>query len=807
LILHVPEEVIIKACYGIVLVFILFMSGAVIHLNDKGDLQVPTTGSDCYRIDHTVISSSEQSEFIASWYSIGDDVDVKSVSDNTTPGSKTFRIVPYYSNIEIIISIITAVVICLVGFSVYLLRPNQPATLLFYLSSVSTSIALLGVKTIYAVSPAWFGSFLAFIFFLAYGLTPVLFLHFTFLFPVPHGKIKRKYLAIGYLLCVLVAFCHVFIYLAAARNHSIQGFERASIVSTFQNGLAFVFLTAGVVKILMSYTRTQSTSDRRKIRLVIFGLTVGTTPFIFLWVLPQTFGVAPYIPEYLFKLFLLFIPCMFALSVLRYKLLDVDLLIHRGAVYSLAIGLVMLIYALLVGGLTFLIGKEITMLSPVYSGLAAVLIAILFQPMKNRVQQFVNKYFFRIEYNYREALRKMIGDVKECIDLGSIADCLVRGIDELLFVEKIGVFVLDGPSQYLRLYAHHGLPLLEKHGVRFEKENLKSSLRLPVGIPDYIEPSVEYEAADSEVFKRWGIVLVCPLLARREEALGFLALGQKKSGVRFTEEDIDLVASIGHQAGVAIERLLLQNKVILEHAEAERLDELNKMKSYFVSSVSHDMKTPLTSIKMFAELLRTKPRPEHEVQYFLKIIENESDRLTRLINTVLDFSKIERGVKEYHLKKLELNAHVAGVLESMNYQLAAEHVDLSTDFHPQSLFIEADGDALTEAVINILSNAVKYSRDVKEIAISTGRKDAFAVLKISDKGIGIEPENIRKIFQPFFQTVKARERGAGGVGLGLSIVKHIMDGHRGIIDVQSIPDKGTTMTLHFPLIPEDGVDL
>ncbi len=792
--------------YAMVAIFIGFSVGAIIHLNQKGRLPLDFSAGESYDVDGSILTSPDEAEFLASRYRVGDQCVVRELSQNAKPRISTCTIVPYYSVAEVTISVLTAFVIALVGIGVYSFRARQVTTMVFFLSSITTAIAVFGVKTIYVTEPAWLGALFSLLFFLAYGFIPILFLHFTLVFPEESKHAKSRVLVWAYLLCLAVSVVHWYLYLRAGWDRSVLGFDGSLKISIIQNVLSFLFTGAGVLNIIWSFRRTQSTTDRRKIRLVIFGLCIGILPFISLWILPQIVGSAPLIPEPLFKLMLLFIPVSFAVSILRYKLMDVDILIHRGAVYTLAIIVVMITYTLFVALISLLLGERIVVNSPLYSALAAVCTALLFQPLKNRVQHLVDRYFFHIEYDFREALKKLVAEVNECLDLATLGECLVRRVDNLLLVERIGVFDIVPPSHYIHLLAHHGFSILAKHGPRFEKENLRSTLRLPVALPETIEPTVEFEVADKDVFNRWGMALVVPLLTRQEDTLGFLVLGPKKSGLRFTEEDIDLLTSIGQQAGIAMERLILQNKVFLEHAEAERLGELNKMKSYFVSSVSHDMKTPLTSIRMFAELLLDKSRPPEESNKFLRIIEGESERLTRLINNVLDFSRIERGIKEYHLKELELNAHLSGIIDSLRYPLTMENVNLVTRVSDEPLIIKGDPDALAETVINLISNAVKYSGETKDITVLSRHDGNCATVEIADHGIGIAREELEHIFEPYYRTANGREHGVGGVGLGLSIVKHVMDAHHGSIRVQSKKGEGTTISLSIPLMGKEDTD-
>jgi len=276
-------------------------------------------------------------------------------------------------------------------------------------------------------------------------------------------------------------------------------------------------------------------------------------------------------------------------------------------------------------------------------------------------------------------------------------------------------------------------------------------------------------------------------------------LGAKKAGSRFLHEDIDLLNTIAATAALTIDRIKLQEELIIEHIQSERLEELNKMKSLFVSNVTHELKTPLTSIKMFAELLKGKKDFESKKsQEYLEIIEGESDRLRRLIDNVLDFAKIERGIKTYDMSKIDFNKISLEVLQLMQYQFKMSLIALKTDIDPGENLITADKDAVEEAMMNILSNAIKYSEQNTSVTVSTFKRNSYTCFKVTDEGIGISESDLKNIFNPFFRTKDKDIIKAEGTGLGLSIVKHIVDAHGGKIEVESKPGKGTTFTLLFP---------
>ncbi|MDP4220936.1 MAG: HAMP domain-containing sensor histidine kinase, partial [Bacteroidota bacterium] len=316
-----------------------------------------------------------------------------------------------------------------------------------------------------------------------------------------------------------------------------------------------------------------------------------------------------------------------------------------------------------------------------------------------------------------------------------------------------------------------------------------------------IEPGLKFESADREVFRRWKISLVIPMLSRERSILGFFVLGEKLSGARFTIEDISLLSSVCTQSGLALERIAVERKLFLEQAESERLGELNRLKSYFVSSVSHDLKTPLTSIRLFAELLKDREDlPREKAAEYLGIIEGEADRLSRLITNVLDFVKIEKGTKEYHPLPLDLNSVVHQVMQLLEYQIRSNGFVVSVHLCAESLKILGDCDAIIDAITNLLTNAMKYSpADRRSIVIRTYVENDYAAVSIEDQGYGIPQAETQHIFEPFYQIDGQVMKSAGGAGLGLSLVKHTMDGHQGRVEVRSEPGKGSIFVLYFPI--------
>ncbi len=233
---------------------------------------------------------------------------------------------------------------------------------------------------------------------------------------------------------------------------------------------------------------------------------------------------------------------------------------------------------------------------------------------------------------------------------------------------------------------------------------------------------------------------------------------------------------------------------------------LSRMKSGFVSNVSHEFRTPLASIKMLAELLEMQLLAPAKLdldkaQQYLGVIRRESDRLTRLIENVLDFAKIERGVKQYRFEYEEPSAVLRAACEAFRPHAAAQGFRFEIDLPHDLPEMRMDADAITQALLNLLSNAVKYSEEVKEILVRGYCEATQLVLEVQDRGLGIAPEELPKIFEDFYRVdQRLSTNQQGGMGLGLTLAGHIARAHGGEITVQSVLGQGSTFTMSLPLL-------
>lgn len=244
--------------------------------------------------------------------------------------------------------------------------------------------------------------------------------------------------------------------------------------------------------------------------------------------------------------------------------------------------------------------------------------------------------------------------------------------------------------------------------------------------------------------------------------------------------------------------------VVLVWVFVRREANLSALQSDFVSKVSHELRTPLTSIRLFAETLALRRGDEAAAQKCIEGLSKESTRLQELIDRLLDWGRMESGGREFVLKDTDLRSIMATALEAFDPVRERRHVELVTQLPPESLLVRADRGAMSDALLNLLTNAYKYGGDPPriEVAYVQGARDVTVTVK--DNGHGIPPAEHTRIFQKFYRLDDRLSREREGSGLGLAIVKHVMKAHHGRVELVSEAGKGSTFSLVLPSAPLAG---
>ena len=239
----------------------------------------------------------------------------------------------------------------------------------------------------------------------------------------------------------------------------------------------------------------------------------------------------------------------------------------------------------------------------------------------------------------------------------------------------------------------------------------------------------------------------------------------------------------------------------------DREARLAQAKSNFVANVSHELKTPLTLLSLFSEILELgRVNNEEKKNEYYRIIHDESRRLNKMIDNILDFSKIEAGRKKYNFADGDMAEVIENVLSTYHYQIANSGFDVQTNIQPDLPSVLIDRDAMAQAISNLVDNAIKYSGEVKQLSIKTETLGTDLRIEIADHGIGIPRAEQAKVFDKFYRVGNGLVHDVKGNGLGLSLVKHIIEAHKGTISVESDAGKGSRFTILLPLAPSRADD-
>lgn len=750
-------------------------------------------GSILYSVAGIKINSLDALELVTDSFTMLDSVQIQFIH-NYEMYSANIRLNNYYDLFYIYSVSITGLIFFILGIFVLLkLQANRVSTIFHWACICMAGIMMMssGKFTGTVINTGYLTRIL---FHTAYLITPAIFLHFALIFPIDRTLKYRNilrlvyFLSTGLIIAINITFYSV---LQELRDSNIYVYAQIfNIIRIF----IIILIVYSVIVFFYSLLTVKGETERKKIKWILTGFLLGPVSFLAFWVIPILFGINPLVREEYIILINNAIPITFTIAIVKYHLLDIDYILNRSLVYGIVFAIMIGLYVSII----LLLVNSFRLTDNIYiSTVSIIIIAVLFMPVKQKVQNFVDTKFFRVKYNFRKAVNNVYNALKEFNDIKSLADYLISEIYNLIPVEKIGVFEINDSREYVRLIAPKNLAEFRRNQYRLNYSRLVGLKPEIITRIDKIEKEALVSTSFNKFLQRYNLVLIVPLVSESNEYFGWIVVGSKLSGQRFTLEDIDLIKSISVVASATLNRIALQEQLITERLLAAELEELNKQKSLYVSSVSHELKSPLTSIKLFAELiLKDKELNPDKVKNHLNIIENETDRLSRLISNILDVSKIEKGTKVYQLKEICINRPVEELLSVIGLRVRSEGFSLITDLGKTTEKIMADEEAIKQAIENLINNSIRYSSAKKSIYIQTYCCNGFACIKVEDKGIGISESALQKICEPFYRESDDNT----GLGLGLFIVKHIMDSHNGQIEINSTRGIGTTVNLKFPLI-------
>ena len=421
-----------------------------------------------------------------------------------------------------------------------------------------------------------------------------------------------------------------------------------------------------------------------------------------------------------------------------------------------------------------------------------------------------SRLYERIKYdkdNFSELLNvtQNIGKIHDI-------DSLVKEVlnESVSFTEADHGFVMLLDNDNLELTFSTGSPIAGSDKMSFKIGKGVVGMVAKTGKPyviDDVREDENYVKLDDKVKSSATI----PLL-KKGSVMGVLHLESSRlEKFKYYSKSLSILTN---HIAVTIENIRLYNQVLNFNKELEsRIDEATKelqeknrelkkmdeMKSDFVSNVSHELRTPLTSIIGYTKLLSQGKLGELNGQqsHVIGVIVSESERLSRLINDVLDLSKLESGKLNVHFEGVDVAQEIKDSLESLKHIAESKDIKLSTKLK-NDLVIDSSPDLLKQMIINLANNGIKFTKKGGKVTVTTESNDGKVTIKVRDTGVGIAKEVIPKLFDKFYQVDSSMTREYSGTGLGLVIVKHIVDLHGGKIDVKSKPGKGSSFIVELP---------
>lgn len=685
--------------------------------------------------------------------------------------------------------------------SVFLIRkkPGDRAVRVLFWVFMLFSLATMTSPGKYYTGNDWIAYLIRASHVTSYFLGGIAFLQFTFLFPAIRIKRFNKFFTILYFISFLFCVVMISVQIYSIINLNSDMIFTMETLWKITESLLLIFVISGAVNIFLFNRKISDTSEKKKAEWIFWGLAAGAFPFLLLWVLPQLLGIGELIQEEFLLAFLIFVPLFFTRAIIKYHVFEIDVFIKKSILYTALTFIIIFIYLAANEFIRFIAGDFIKG----YEGLVTVLLIffaiLIFNPIQNKLRNYIDRIFYREGYDFEKAVTDFSAGLNEQITLYGLSNYLISAVEKIIPVRKIAFAAVTDNRKNTRILSKKNFETLSKEISDLIRGEKNTEQNKTYTVKDKTEPGIESDFSKSEILYSRNICVLISFNIEQENISAALILGDKISGHRYMKEDIELLNILVSNVMLTFKKLLLQEKVELKEYEISKLDEFNKKMIYYVSSVSHDLKTPLTSIKMFTEILKEHEniRTENKKEY-LEIIEGETDRLTRLINNVLNYSMIANGIKEYSFAITDLNDCIKESLKIMEYQFMMEDFRIEVSLQ-DNITLVADKDAVIEALINIFSNSIKYSPEKKFIRISSEILNDYAVIKIKDDGIGISKEDLENIFTPFVRLKNSNIKHTGGAGIGLSIIKNIMESHKGKTEVVSELGKGTLFNLYFPL--------
>lgn len=745
-----------------------------------------------------VLNSDKIPEAMLDTYKAGDCTKLEIIHQNP---SKNYHICfrSEYDNLFIAITFLVMLFFLLPAFFIlYKLQTNE-ISVVFNLLMISVIGILLFTDNSIAENNKYFSFLIRTLDLMSYISLSISFIHFSLLFAdnklqLKKFKLKKIYLPAFSISLLLAVPAYLYIFQTSTETIFLYEFIHFYLIRPI---FILSFLIVIVIAI-SSYFKTVNQIEKQRLLWILLSIFWGPGIYIFLFVLPFLIFHKTFIDEATMQVLIIVSPVSLFIGIYKYNLFDIRLILKRSFLYSFTFIIILTVYIsfyLFLSGIILIEKFHIQV-----SGIMTILLTIvIYNPVTNRLHTFLDKKIFKISYDYPSEKINFEEKIKQCMTVDDITKLLKNVFDFQIKVNEYQITIYDRLVENFSNLLNTNINLDSYQFYNLKQFITSNPYIQIIADKDFFSDNIIFHE-NHELMKLINADIIYCSEPKNNENQYILILGNKKDGSYYTYEDIEFLKHIVNIAEISINRINLHKKLYFQNEEIKKLEEINNLKNFFISNVSHELKTPLTSISLFSEImLESNNISEKNRIEYLKIINGECLRLTRLINNLLDFSKIEKGIKDYDFQIADLNCIVNNVVNSMKYLINKKNFELVFSNNSSAYLILCDEDSLKEVFYNLIDNSLKYSPNNKFLSIRTFSSREFYFFEIIDKGIGIKEEYQNLIYDAYFRIKTKDTEGIAGTGIGLSIVMNILKAHKVEIMLESKYNEGTKITLKFPV--------
>lgn len=624
-------------------------------------------------------------------------------------------------------------------------------------------------------------------------------------FPGEKLAVSRKTLVISLMLVVLAIALtpYMFVELTNLEDGNFSLKPGFGIILFAINHLGLT--TAGLVVLIIKYKRSSGLL-KKQLTYFLFGLVTTLTMItISNFLAVVLFGTIQY--TFIGPTFTLILVGLMTYSIVRHQFLDVRLLVARTVSYTILFLVIISSYAVVLFALTETIPTNINR-DYLAVGLALI-IAFSYNPIRLLLEKITDKIFFKGRYDTEKLLSELTHIMASEIIIKELSEKLLHTLTARMRLTRSAFALVQG----------NALKIVHSEGSKWDEALSNPELMALYREQKDIFIFEELAAGNIKtIFRDLSISVALPLKVGQEN-IGILILGPKASGDIYNSQDIEFLEILAPQAAIALKNAqsyraiqefthTLEKKVEertaelreTQKSELAKAKELLRLKDEFVFIATHDLRTPVTAISGFVELIKGHSDEfSKEILDDFQSIEEGSRRLNKLVDDLLEVARSESGAIKVDLKPVDIIKIIKDIVNEVAPSAKEKDVVFETSFEDPVVSVMADEQKLSEVMENLLSNAIKYNKDGGKVSVNTVKKGDALEVVVSDTGLGIPADKQAQVFQKFFRAQQSGTEGVSGTGLGLFVVRMLIEKMGGTISFKSVEGEGTTFIFTIPL--------